>query len=111
MKPQLAIQRFARWTIFIFVMMIAALRIQEKVSVAVGAHLSSEYAQWIAQLHQSANAIRTKDPDGWRYVTQHVGYCVFAIYGVTAAIIAACVVWWRRDSRRMPNTALEPTAT
>jgi hypothetical protein len=111
MKPKLPIQSFLRWTIFIFLLLIVSARIQQKVSVAIGSHLSSEYAQWDAQLHQSADAIRTKDRDGWRYVTSRVGYSIFALEAVTAAIISAFIVWWRRDSRGMPNTALEPTAT
>jgi hypothetical protein len=110
MKPRLPIQSFLRWTIFIFLLLVVSGRIQQRASVAIGSHLSSEYAQWDAQLHQSANAIRTKDPDGWLYVTSRVGYSIFGMEAITAAIISVFIVWWRRDSRGMPNTALEPTA-
>jgi hypothetical protein len=103
MKPKLPIQSFLRWTIFIFVLLVVMSKIEHKTTSIIGSHLSSDYAHWIVDLHTSADAMRTKDPDGWRHVTSSVGFFIYALYGTTAAIIAGFVVWWRRDSRSMPN--------
>jgi hypothetical protein len=111
MKSKQLFVSFLRWTIFIFVLLMAANKIEHKVTAAVGSYLSPTYAQWIVDLHTSANAVRTKDPEGWHYVTTRVAFSVFAVYGIAAAIIAGFVVWWRRDSRDMPDTALETMST
>jgi len=111
MKSKQLFVSFLRWTIFIFVLLMIANKIEHKVTAAVGSYLSPTYAQWIADLHTSANAVRTKDPAGWRYVTIRVAFSIFAVYGITAVIIAGLVVWWRRDSRGMPDTALETMST
>ena len=91
-------------------MLMVATKIEHKVSLAVGTDLSPDYAHWIADLHKSADALKAKDPDGFHYVTTRMGFASMGVYGVTSAIIAAIIVWWRRGSRGMPNTALEPTA-
>jgi cytochrome b subunit of formate dehydrogenase len=103
MKPKLPFVSFARWTIFIFASLVVMSKIEHKVSLAVGSHLSSEYAQWVADLHKSADAIKAKDPDGWRYVTSRVGFSIYILYGITVAIISGFIVWWRKDSRGVPN--------
>jgi hypothetical protein len=103
MKSKQPFVSFVCWTVFIFALLVATNLIEHKVSIAVGSHLSSDYARWTADSHKSRDVIRAKDPDGWRYVTWRVGFCIFAIYGITASIIAGCTVWWQRDSRGMPN--------
>jgi len=107
-KPPFVI--FMRWTIYIFLLLMVSAKVEHKISLAVGTHLSSDYAQWIADLHKSADALKAKDPDGFQHVTTRMGFASMAVYAVTAAIIAAFVVWWRRDSRGMPNKSPEPTA-
>jgi hypothetical protein len=109
MKPK-TIQSFLRWTIFIFILFAVTKKIELQLARAVGSHLSAEYAQWITDLHKSADAIRTKDPDGWQYVTSRVGFATYGLYAVASAIIAGFIVWWRRDSRGMPNNSLQATA-
>jgi hypothetical protein len=103
MKPKSLIRSFLRWTIFIFVLFAITKKIELQLASAVGSHLSLEYAQWVSDLHKSADAIRTKDPDGWRYVTSRVGFSIYALYAIASAIIAAFVIWWQRDSRNMPE--------
>lgn len=87
----------------------ASSRIEQKVSVAVGSHLSAGYASWISDLHKSADAFRTKNPDEWHYVTTRMGLATLGICGITAAIIAGVIVWSRRELR-MSNQAVERTA-
>jgi hypothetical protein len=96
MKSKQPFVSFVCWTVFIFALLVATNLIEHKVSIAVGSHLSSDYARWTADSHKSRDVIRAKDPDGWRYVTWRVGFCIFAIYGITASIIAGCTVWSSR---------------
>jgi cytochrome b subunit of formate dehydrogenase len=107
MKPRLPIQSFARWTVFIFILMLVSGKIEHRVSIAVGSHLSSDFAQWIADVHKSANAMKAKDPDAFQYVTTRMGFASMAVEGITAAIISGFIIWWRRDSRGMPPMRVE----
>ncbi len=108
MKPLPPFVIIARWTILIFIVLMVTSKIEHKVSLAVGSHLSPDYAKWISDLHKSADLLKTKDPGAFDCTTTRMGFASMAVYAFASVILAVIIVWWRTNS---PSSALQITET
>ena len=60
-------------------------------------------------MKKSGGEQRLKDPERTRQVGHQMLMTRYIVRGVTSAILAFLIVYFRKVSRGMPNTSLEPT--
>jgi hypothetical protein len=103
--------RFLRWTILLFIVLEVSSKAEHRLTVATGSQLSPFFAQQIADMKKSTDDYRAKHPEEIKQVGHQMLVARWMVHGVTAVILAGLIVWLRKSSQGMPNTALEPTPT
>jgi hypothetical protein len=116
--------RFTVWAVFFFLVLEVARKSEHNATIVAGERHSQAFAQSIVHIEGWAKNQKAADPAAMRQLNYEMFIARLKVHAITAIILAGIITLFaanvervarkaceRDRTSRMPNTALEPTAT